>query len=225
MNIFSLSSLSREPWASDLSWHHYLCTTKDGFVLVPNRTKGIVMKVRISTGKQLKRFIHPAMRGPRQVTIDENDNIYVACFDSRCVLLLTKLGIWRQVVSSEELPRNLHPHAVCVYQSKMYVAGKGDNGNICVFSLPYFMYHQWLLDSRWLILLRHSHQTTGVSRISENKYSTLIFLSHNIGFSCIYVSLCGNTLMSSTLPYWLKLFAKILTLICFHTMKCLSPLA
>ncbi|PVD36168.1 hypothetical protein C0Q70_03143 [Pomacea canaliculata] len=137
-----LTSLSREPWASDLSWHHYLCTTKDGFVLVPNRTKGIVMKVRISTGKQLKRFIHPAMRGPRQVTIDENDNIYVACFDSRCVLLLTKLGIWRQVVSSEELPRNLHPHAVCVYQSKMYVAGKGDNGNICVFSLPYFMYHQ-----------------------------------------------------------------------------------
>nr|KAG5699692.1 hypothetical protein BaRGS_022090 [Batillaria attramentaria] len=107
----------------DLKWPVYL-NTVGGDLLVWDCDSNTVFRVELATGRVVATLTHPDMKAPRQVCVDLSGNVYIACSDSECVLVMSADGRWRRLVEGSQHgdgPR-VRPLAVCVTGSRLVVS-------------------------------------------------------------------------------------------------------
>ncbi|KAK7444365.1 hypothetical protein BaRGS_00040415 [Batillaria attramentaria] len=97
-----------------------------GHVLVSDWRSDRIFVLDTITGEEAARHVYPELKSPRQVVADAAGNIYVACFYSNSVLVMSTDRRWRRLPL--ELPEhagNVSPHGVAVTESHVIVAWKG----------------------------------------------------------------------------------------------------
>ncbi|KAL8590578.1 hypothetical protein ACOMHN_011014 [Nucella lapillus] len=95
---------------------HHLCQFTDHQVLLSDSGTHKMYTVDVITGQVTQTFHHSDLRYPRQMCVNNNGNVFVACVGSQCVLVMDRNGQCRKLLtgSLHSDPGYLWPVGVCL---------------------------------------------------------------------------------------------------------------